>query len=267
MSTIQKLVQLTGRRALITGGAGGLGRVFAETLAELGADLYLIDRPSSGLIEFCEQVRKRWGVGVVGFECDLESAEERSGLIRNIRERNETLNILVNNAAFVGTSSLQGWSVVFEEQSLETWRRAFEVNLTAVFDLCQGLAPHLAKAEGASIINVASIYGFLGPDWSLYEGTTMGNPAAYSASKGGLLQFTRWLSTTLAPNVRVNSLSPGGISRGQSEEFVSRYTSRTPLQRMATEEDFRGAIAYLATDLSRYVTGHNLIVDGGWSAW
>lgn len=107
----------------------------------------------------------------------------------------------------------------------------------------------------------------LAPDWSLYAGTTMGNPAAYGASKGGLIQFTRWLATTLAPAVRVNCISPGGIWRNQPDDFVARYATRTPLQRMGTEDDLRGAIAYLASDLSKYVTGQNLSVDGGWGVW
>ena len=142
-----------------------------------------------------------------------------------------------------------------------------EVNLTAVFDLCQGLIPLLKNAEGASIINIASIYGEYGPDWSLYKGTNMTNPAAYGASKGGLIQFTRWLSTTIAPHVRVNAVSPGGIFRSQPDKFVSRYEARTPMARMAIEDDFRGVVAYLSSDLSKYMTGQNLTVDGGWGVW
>lgn len=267
MATIENLIRLNQRWALITGAAGGLGRVFSETLAELGANLYLVDRCGSGLALLGEDVRRRWGVQVVELECDLEQQDQRLQMIREVKAAKTGLNILVNNAAFVGTSSLQGWGVPFADQSVETWRRAFEVNLTAVFELCQGFTPLLMEAEGGNIVNIASIYGVSGPDWRLYEGTSMGNPAAYSASKGGIIQFTRWLSTTLAPRVRVNAVSPGGISRGQPDAFVSRYADRTPLNRMATEEDFRGAIAYLTTDLSRYVTGQNLIVDGGWSVW
>jgi NAD(P)-dependent dehydrogenase (short-subunit alcohol dehydrogenase family) len=167
----------------------------------------------------------------------------------------------------VGTSDLPGWGVPFEEQSIETWRRALEVNLTAVFDLCQGLYPLLRKSTGASIVNIASIYGMYGPDWRLYEGTSLSNPSAYGASKGGLIQLTRWLATTIAPEVRVNAISPGGVSRHQPEEFVKRYESKVPLGRMATEEDFCGAIAYLVSDLSKYVTGQILSVDGGWGTW
>ncbi|MBT5470444.1 MAG: SDR family oxidoreductase, partial [Nitrospina sp.] len=102
---------------------------------------------------------------------------------------------------------------------------------------------------------------------NLYEGTSMSNPAAYGVSKGGLIQFTRWLATTIAPNVRVNAISPGGVFRNQPESFVRRYEAKTPLKRMAIEDDFRGVVAYLASDLSKYVTGQNFSVDGGWGAW
>ena len=117
------------------------------------------------------------------------------------------------------------------------------------------------------MINISSIYGQWGPDLSLYEGTKMANPAAYSASKGGLDQLTRWLACTLAPDIRVNAISPGGVARGQPISFVERYNARTPLGRMATEDDFRGAVAYLASDLSAYVSGQILSVDGGWGIW
>jgi len=106
-----------------------------------------------------------------------------------------------------------------------------------------------------------------GPDWNLYEGTSMGNPAAYGTAKGGLIQLTRWLATTVAPQIRVNTISPGGIYRNQPKQFVERYKSKTPLRRMATEDDFRGVVAYLASDMSKYVTGQNINVDGGWGAW
>lgn len=155
----------------------------------------------------------------------------------------------------------------FASQSVETWKRALDVNLTSVFALTQACTGLLKASGNGSVINISSIYGDLGPDLRLYEGTAMGNPAAYAASKGGLNQLTRWLSTVLAPDIRVNTISPGGVYRGQPEVFCQRYIQRTPLARMATEEDFKGATAFLASDLSRYVTGQNLKVDGGWGAW
>jgi NAD(P)-dependent dehydrogenase (short-subunit alcohol dehydrogenase family) len=267
VTTIRELSDLTGRRALITGATGNLGKIFSDSLAELGADIVLVDRQGSDFAALSKDLQNRWGIKVEYFCCDLESASQRLELLENLKASEKNLDILINNAAFVGTSNLTGWNVPFEDQTLETWTRAFEVNLTAVFDLCQGLAPLISRSNGGSIINIASMYGMLGPDWRLYEDTTMGNSAAYSASKGGLIQFTRWLSTTVSPKIRVNAIAPGGIFRNQPEEFVKRYIDRTPLRRMASEDDFRGAITFLSSDLSKYVTGQILSVDGGWGSW
>jgi NAD(P)-dependent dehydrogenase (short-subunit alcohol dehydrogenase family) len=267
MSTLKALSDISGRRALVTGATGRLGRVFANSLAELGADLVLVDLPGSNFQALSESLVEDWKVKVEIHPCDLEVQSQRTMLVEKLKGSGLGLNILVNNAAFVGTSDLPGWAVRFEDQSVDTWRRALEVNLTAVFDLCQGLLPLLKSAQGASIVNIASIYGSYGPDWSLYEGTDMSNPAAYGASKGGLIQLTRWLATTIAPEVRVNAISPGGIFRNQPEDFVKRYEAKTPLGRMASEDDFCGALAYLASDFSKFVTGQVLQVDGGWGSW
>jgi len=267
VTTLKELSNLKGRRAVITGATGGLGKVIADTLAELGSDLVLVDREGSDCDRLREILIKRWGVKVEIQICDLEQQVQRTELVARLKSVRSELNILINNAAFVGTSDLQGWSEPFERQTVESWRRALEVNLTAIFDLSQGLTPLLKVAEGANIINMASIYGMYGPDWNLYKDTNMGNPAAYGAAKGGLIQFTRWLATTIAPHIRVNAISPGGIYRNQPKQFVERYKEKTPLRRMGTEEDFRGVIAYLASDMSKYVTGQNLSVDGGWGVW
>lgn len=266
MATLKERMSLSGRRAIVTGALGGLGRVMSKTLAEMGADLVLVDRPGNDFSVLQKELSE-WQTEVTAMPCDIERQDDRHELMDNIKADGSKLSILVNNAAFVGTSGLTGWSVPFEQQSLETWRRALEVNLTAAFDFCQGLASLLRKSPGGTVVNIASMYGILGPDWRLYEDTCMSNPAAYAASKGGLLQLTRWLSTTLSPEVRVNAISPGGISRNQPVSFVERYEQRTPLGRMASEDDFAGALAFLASDMSKYVTGQNLIVDGGWSTW
>jgi NAD(P)-dependent dehydrogenase (short-subunit alcohol dehydrogenase family) len=266
MTTIKELMDLRGRRALITGATGVLGSIITATLAELGAELLLLDRPGTDFYGLLKKV-EGWPVKTTTLFCDLECERDRQNIISHIKNDGCELSILVNNAAFVGASELSGWAVPFELQSIETWRRALEVNLTSTFEFCQGLAPILKRSPGASIINIASIYGILGPDWRLYSDTSMSNPAAYAVSKGGALQLTRWLSTTLAPDVRVNSISPGGIRREQPKEFVERYQSRTPLGRMAVPDDFSGAIAFLASDQAKYVTGQNMVIDGGWSAW
>jgi len=267
MRTIDEMMSLRGRRALITGAVGGIGSYMARALAELGADLILVDRPGSDYEELIAEVQKHYDVKVESIDCNLENNNSRLELTKILMGQDQDLNILVNNAAFVGTSNLPGWVTSLENQSIETWQRALEVNLTAVFHLSKVLAPKLRENGKGSIINVASIYALNGPDYSLYEDTDMGSPAAYAASKGGLLQLTRWLSTTLAPDVRVNSISPGGVFRDQPVQFVKRYEARTPLGRMAREEDFVGAVIYLASSLSDYMTGQNLIVDGGWTVW
>lgn len=267
MGRLKTLMNMEGRRVLITGATGALGCVIADTVAELGADLLLVDRPGSDFSELCDALARHGKREISCLPCDLERQEERDALVEAVTGDGRGLNVLINNAAFVGTSGLQGWALPFEQQSVETWRRAMEVNLTAVFDLGKQLAAPMRACGNAVIINVGSIYGLLGPNWGLYEGTAMANPAAYAASKGGLIQLTRWLATTLAPHIRVNSVSPGGIFRNQPEAFVERYQAKTPLGRMATEDDFRGAFAYLASDLSKYVTGQDLVVDGGWTAW
>lgn len=267
MTTISELMSLNGRRALITGATGHIGSVISQTLAEMGSDLYLVDRPGSDYEALVNELSLGRNIKIKTFDCDLESKNDRDELFDDLHKQGAPLNIIVNNAAFVGESSLEGWVTEFEKQTIETWRRALEVNLTAAFDLIKSLTPIMKKSEGSSIINIGSTYGTWGPDYRLYEGTTMGNPAAYAASKGGLIQLTRWLATTLAPDIRVNSISPGGVTRGQPQKFIDRYSERTPLGRMATEDDYRGAIAYLASDLSSYVTGQNLAVDGGWGVW
>lgn len=255
MKTIHDLLTLEGKFALITGGAGYIGTAIANALSECGAEIILVDQ----LDTF--DTKHQY------YRADLEQTSEILALAEWIQTSVGRIDVLINNAAFVGTSGLSGWAVPFEDQSIETWRRALEVNLTAPFALVQALMPTLRASSGASIINVGSIYGILGPHMDLYTGTSLGNPAAYAASKGGLIQLTRWLATVLAPDIRVNAVTLGGIWREQASQFVQRYIQHTPLARMGTEEDVIGAVTYLASDLSRYVTGHNLIVDGGWSCW
>src|SRR6185436_14020356 len=155
----------------------------------------------------------------------------------------------------------------FEQQTFDAFEAAMRVNVGSAFVAVQEARQALTESGHGSVILVGSLYGVVGPDMRLYEGTSMGNPAGYAVSKGGLLQLARYLATVLAPKVRVNCVSPGGIERGQPQVFQDRYIARTPLARMGTEEDIKGAIAYLATDLSSYTTGQHLIIDGGFTAW
>ena len=260
--SIADMSTLAGRVALVTGGAGHIGRVLCEALTEVGATVCITDVSEDAC---ALAVREGWASS--SFPVDLRDESATRRVVPNVLAKHDRLDVLVHCAAYVGTSQRAGWAVPFAEQTSEAWREAMEVNLTSAFELSQEAAPHLASSGHGSIVFVSSIYGIVGPDFSLYEGTSMANPAAYGASKAGLLQLGRYLATALAPAVRVNCITPGGVSRNQPREFVDRYVGRTPLGRMATEEDFKGAIVYLASDLSSYVTGHNLVVDGGWTSW
>lgn len=267
MRSIKELLSLEGRTALITGGAGYLGRTFGDTLAELGASVALVDRYGDAACKEAERLEREYGIKAVGIGMDLADHEKRRLLPGEVADRLGGLDILINAAGFVQTDDLKGWTVPFEQQKVETWRVALEVNLTAPFFLVQAALPWLKAGGHGTVINITSLYAFLGPDMRLYADTDMGNAGGYSASKGGLLQITRWLATVLAPDVRINCVSPGGIWRNQPEQFVKHFESRTPMQRMQTEEDMKGIIAYLASDMSQYVTGQHFPVEGGWSAW
>lgn len=266
MRTLKELFGLDRCVGLITGGAGHIALACAEALAELGASIVIVDRELASCEARATDLAKRFGVETIPLVADLESPEACKQVVAAAVTRLGRLDILVNNAAYTGTSGIPGYAVPFPAQTVEAWEAAVRVNLTAPFVLAQAAFSELAKHRGC-IINVGSIYGSVGPQSALYEGTTMGNPAAYGATKGGLGQLTRYLATSMAPHVRVNCMSPGGVARGQAEAFVDRYTARTPLGRMATEEDFKGAFAYLASPASAYVTGQELLVDGGWTAW
>ena len=255
MRSLRELFDLHGRVALVTGGAGHIGSAIADALAELGAQVAVLDTQPT-------PAQRALALAV-----DLEDEASVRGVPDRVVHELGSLEIVVNCAALVGTSGLSGWAVPIAEQSAASFRRALEVNLVAPFVLTQAAVPHLAARGRGTVINVLSIYGLVGPDERLYEGTPLGNPSAYGASKAALMQLTRHFATTLAPAVRVNALTPGGVERGQAQAFRERYVARTPLGRMAVEEDFKGAAAFLASDASSYVTGQNVVVDGGWTSW
>nr|MBI3612716.1 SDR family oxidoreductase [Nitrospirota bacterium] len=267
MRSLKQLMDLSGRRALVTGGAGHIGLAVEEALVELGAMVAVLDLDESGCEKRVEALSRIRAGSAVAVPCDLhdESAARRS--VQEVVKKLNGLDIIVHCAAYVGTTDVPGWSVPFEQQTVAAWDQAIRVSLTSAFVIVQEARKALEASGRGSVILFASTYGLVGPDMSLYDDTKMSNPAGYGVSKGGLLQLMRYLATVLAPRVRVNAISPGGVRRNQPEAFHQRYISRTPMVRMATEEDFKGAVAYLASDLSGYVTGHNLVVDGGWTAW
>ncbi|MGA0866494.1 MAG: SDR family oxidoreductase [Candidatus Nanopelagicaceae bacterium] len=264
--SINELSRMDGRVSLVIGGAGHIGSVAASGLAELGSKLAIVDINEDRVRAVADEIRQAHGVEVLEIVADLESEAEVRSIPTTVNQHFGRIDVLVHLAAIVNPE-LGGWTTRFEDQSVTQWRRGIEINLTSAFLLAQGCVESLRKSPNGSMIFFGSTYGIVGPDWSIYEGTDMGNAAGYAASKGGIIQLTRWLATTLAPEVRVNTLSPGGVYRDHLEVFRNAYANKTPLKRMATEEDYKAGVAFLASDMSRYVTGHNLVIDGGWTAW
>lgn len=251
----------------MTGGGGHIGLAVGEALVELGARVAILDVDTVACQESAKVLLRLRENSAVTLPCDLKDEQSTRRAVHTAVEQMDGLDILVHCAAYVGTTQTPGWSVPFEQQTIDAWDAAMRINLTSAFVMVQEAKEALTASGHGSVIFFASTYGMVGPDMRLYADTPMGNPAGYGASKGGLIQLMRYLSTVLAPRVRVNAISPGGVWRNQPEPFYQRYASRTPLARMATEEDLKGAVVYLASDLSAYVTGHNLVVDGGWTVW
>ena len=260
-------LDLSGRVALISGGAGHIGRSCASMIAAQGAQVAVIDLHADRVEETVASLCERFGAIAEGWAADLADPSSPSKIALQVADRFGRLDIIVNTAALVGTSELTGWAVPFAEQGRKAWDLALAVNLSGPFFLTQACHPLLAASGNASVVNVSSIYGSVGPDLSLYAGTAMQNPAAYGASKGGLEQLTRWLATVLAPQVRVNAVAPGGIERGQPDVFKGRYCQRTPLGRMGTEEDVASAVLFLVSSMASYITGETIRVDGGFTTW
>ena len=267
MRTLKQMMDLQDRVALITGGAGHIGRAVGESLAELGCAIAVLDIDQAAAQTVAVDLAQNYNVKASAFAVDLADTTAVKTTPARVVEQFGRLDVVIHSAAYGGDTKFPGWAVPFDEQTTEAWERALRVNLTSAFALAQAARQPLTDSGHGSIVLISSIYGLVGPDMSLYEDTSMANPAGYGASKGGLLQLMRHLSTVFAPKVRVNAISPGGVWRQQPEAFHNRYRARTPLGRMATEEDLKGAAAYLSSDLSSYVTGHNLVVDGGWTIW
>ena len=259
-------MDMRGRVALVTGGAGHLGQAYCEALAEFGADVCILDLCADRAQQRVKELSQQFGSRFSAVAADITREEQVTSAIDQAIAIHGRLDILVNNAAYP-PNDLAKDGRPLTQQGLGQWQANLDVILTGTFLVTRACVPHLARTAHSAVVNVASIYGLVGPDMRLYEGTDMANPAHYAAAKGGIVQLTRYLATTLAPTVRVNCIAPGGIRGNYPESFVQRYCERTPLGRMATEGDLKGAMIFLASDMSEYMTGQVVAVDGGWTTW
>lgn len=267
------LQRLDGKVALVTGATGILGRNFCHGLAELGAAVAVVDLDRQQVEEFASELSAQYKVAAVGVACDVSSAESVEQMVAQVVTSLGRIDVLHNNAASK-SSDVRAFFAPFEEYTLKTWREVTAVNLDGMFLVAQSVGRQMLKQQsGGSVIQTASIYGLVGPDPRIYEGSEylggpINTPAVYAATKAAVVGLTRYLATHWAPHgIRVNCLVPGGVGSGQNSEFADRYSARVPLGRMAKAEEIVGAVLFLASDASSYVTGQVLAVDGGWTAW
>jgi len=264
-----------GRTVIVTGGAGLLGQEYGRALAAAGASVVLADIDHEHVAAVAADLRGQPGTAI-GVGVDITDEASVAELVRTTLTRFGRIDGLVNNAAV--NPSMTGdraaeFDLPFEQYSLDLWNRTLAVNLTGMFLCVREVAPVMLAQRRGVVVNVSSTYGLVGPDQRLYEAGEAGGrrgykPVAYSVTKSGVLGFTRYLAAYWAgTGIRVNTLTPGGVFNDQPEEFVQRYSARTPLGRMADRHEYSGALLFLISDASSYMTGGNLVVDGGWTAW
>lgn len=274
MSTIPEMFDLTDRAAVVTGGSGLLGKQFCLTLAEAGAAVVVVDINEEGAQAVADEIT---AAGGKAFAAPTNIADPKSvnAMMDKTLAEFGRLDVLVNSAAldpkFDPDSIGEQGANAFETFPLEGWQQALDVNLTGMFLCSQAAVKPMLEQRKGSIINLCSTYGLGGPDQRLYQRKgqpPMYKPVTYTVTKSGVIGMTKYLATYYGTrNIRVNTLTPGGVYNNHDPEFTAAYSYRTAMGRMAEQHEMNGALLFLASDASSYMTGNNLIVDGGWTAW
>lgn len=270
---LSNLFDLSSKVAIVTGACGIQGKRITRALAAYGADVVVVDLNASEATTQATEIADEYNVRTLGLACDVADSLAVKKMVSDVVENLGSIDILHNNAASKSEDPRE-FFVPFEDFDFDVWRQVMSVNIDGLFLVAQAVGKQMvAQGRGGSIIQTSSLYGIVGPDFRIYEGSDyMGGPittpAVYAASKGAVVQLTRYLATYWGDKgIRVNTLVPGGIESGQNEIFQDNYAARVPLGRMADVDEMVGAVIYLASDASSYVTGQMLIVDGGWTAW
>jgi 2-deoxy-D-gluconate 3-dehydrogenase len=273
MTNIFDKFKMNGQVAVVTGGAGLLGKQFCRTLAQAGAGVVVADLNADAAASVAADLKQE-GLQAASVGVDVTSPDSTRAMADAAVKAFGRLDVLVCSAAMdpkFDTAHAGQHRNTFEDYPLEAWKQALDVNLTGMF-LCAQAAvqPMLAQDHGV-IINICSTYGLVGPDQRIYQKPGQPQqykPVFYSVTKAGVLGLTRYLATYYAgKNIRANALTPGGVYNNHDETFTQNYSARAVLGRMAKQDEMNGAMLFLASDASTYMTGSNLIVDGGWTAW
>jgi len=273
MPDLSSKFDMTGRTAIITGGAGLLGAEFCATLAEAGAAVVIADIDGAAAEKLASTLKNQ-GYQALGIQLDVTSVDSVNQMVEMTLDAFKAIDVLVNSAALdpkFDPDSRESHSGAFENYPLELWQQAINVNLTGAMLCCQAVSKPMLERKHGVVINIASMYGVVAPDQRLYQRDgepPQYKPAYYTVTKAGLLGLTKYLAAYYAgKNIRVNALTPGGVFNNHDDEFLDRYAAHSVMGRMAEVDEMNGALLFLASDASAYMTGANLIVDGGWSAW
>ncbi|MCC7125970.1 MAG: SDR family oxidoreductase [Acidobacteria bacterium] len=266
-SDTEALFRLDGRVAIVTGGSGLLAEQHALALTDAGASVVLADlriERSQTLVARLEAGGRR----ALACECDVSQPDSWQRLLARTLETFGRIDVLVNNAAWTMQTPTASYAAGVADFPLEDWQKILDVNLTGTFLGCQTIGRHLIAQGSGAIINIASLYGVVSPNHRMYPGTGIHQPVAYGVSKGAVINLTRFLATAWGDTgVRVNCITPGGVENQHQPLFRERFAQLNPMGRMAQPDELRGALLYLASAASQYCTGHNLVVDGGWTVW
>lgn len=273
MNLVNQLFSLENRLIIVAGGAGQIGFSFCTILADAGAMVVIADLD----VEMAEnKIAQLENPGIKeklhAIKLDVSKTEEIEHFYKSVKQQFGKIYGLVNCFHFKGNSrkldTSSNFFAGFEDYPEEAWDLVHDVNLKGSFLMSQKAIPYFKENGQGVIVNVSSTYGNVSPNKSIYGNSGINSPVAYATSKAAIINLTRYIATHLADqHIRANVLSPGGVFNNQSEEFLKNYTELTPLKRMANAEDYQGAILYMMSDASKYMTGANLVVDGGWTAW
>jgi len=259
MTEYLKKIRLSGKTAFVTGGLGLIGIEVSRALCEAGARTIVCDiLPAAAALK---KIKPLSQVGNIHYErFDITALHSLEKKLAILARKHGGIHIFVNNAY----PRTKDWGADLPDVRLSSWCKNIEMHLNSYAWLSR--AACLLMGKGGSLVNFGSIYGVLGPDFTVYEGTSLGNPPAYAAIKGGIINFSRYLASYFGPRgVRVNNICPGGVFDNQNPKFVANYSMKVPMKRMARPDEIASAVLFLASDMSSYMTGQTLMVDGGWS--
>jgi NAD(P)-dependent dehydrogenase (short-subunit alcohol dehydrogenase family) len=262
----ENLFNLKDQVVILIGATGLLGRQYSESLSEAGANVVIADLNFSDCKKFESTLRKKFDVNPLSVKVDITKKKSITEMVKKVMKYYSKIDVLINNAIFPEGSKER--STGFENFSLSVWNKVLSVNLTGVFLCCQEVGKVMVRQKHGNIINVSSIYGLTGADQRIYGKSKLNSSPAYAVTKSGILNLTRYLASYWSDQgIRVNTLSLGGVKNNQDSLFIKNYSYKTMVGRMANKNDYSGSILFLASNASLYMTGSNLVVDGGWTAW